>query len=186
MNTTSVQTNTRQVARAASLVMALFVASRAMGLLREMVIARQFGTSAELDAYLAAFRLPDLFFALMAGGALGSAFIPVFADYLARDNEEGAWRLASAIINWVFLLLSAAGVLAVVTAPTLVAYLIAPGFSTAQQALTVELMRWMLVSTVIFGVSGVVMGILHSFQHFLLPGRYSGRRSAKGACGGDE
>ena len=72
MNATTSPSNTRQVARAAGLVMVLFVASRTMGLLREMVIARQFGTSAELDAYLAAFRLPDLFFALMAGGALQS------------------------------------------------------------------------------------------------------------------
>jgi putative peptidoglycan lipid II flippase len=157
------------VARAASLVMVLFVASRAMGLLREIVIARQFGTSAELDAYLAAFRLPDLFFALMAGGALGSAFIPVFADYLARDDERGAWRLASAVINWVLLLLSAVGALAALSAPTLVAYVIAPGFTPAQQSLSVELMRWMLVSTVIFGVSGVAMGILNARQHFLLP-----------------
>ena len=169
MNGTSSSSNARQVARAASLVMALFVASRAMGLLREMVIARQFGTSAELDAYLAAFRLPDLFFALMAGGALGSAFIPVFAAYLAREDGQGAWRLASAVINWVFLLLSVAGALAALFAPTLVAILIAPGFTLAQQALTVELMRWMLVSTVIFGVSGVVMGILNARQHFLLP-----------------
>jgi putative peptidoglycan lipid II flippase len=149
--------------------MLLFVASRAMGLLREMVIARQFGTSADLDAYLAAFRLPDLFFALMAGGALGSAFIPVFADYLARDDESGAWRLASATITWVLLLLCIAGVLAALGAPLLVGYVIAPGFAPAQQALTVELMRWMFVSTVIFGVSGVVMGILNARQHFLLP-----------------
>jgi len=163
-------TSTHQVARAASLVMVLFVASRVMGLLREMVIARQFGTSAELDAYLAAFRLPDLFFALMAGGALASAFIPVFSAYLARGDEPGAWRLATAIVNWVLLLLSAAGVLAAVLAPALVRYAIAPGFNPAQQALTVELMRWMLISTVIFGVSGVIMGILNARQHFLLPG----------------
>jgi len=169
MNTTAVQANTRRVARAASLIMALFIASRAMGLVREMVLARQFGTSADYDAYLAAFRLPDLFFALMAGGALGSAFIPVFADYLAHDDEADAWRLASAVINWVLLLLSAAGALAALFAPTLVATVIAPGFGPAQQSLTASLMRWMLVSTVIFGVSGVVMGILNARQHFLLP-----------------
>ncbi len=149
--------------------MILFVVSRATGLLREIVIAQQFGTSADLDAYLAAFRLPDLFFALMAGGALGSAFIPVFAAYLARGDERGAWRLASAIINWVLLLLSATGLLAAVFAPTLVTYIIAPGFNRSQQILTVELMRWMLISTVVFGVSGVVMGILNGRQHFLLP-----------------
>jgi putative peptidoglycan lipid II flippase len=62
-----------QIARAAGLVMALFVASRALGLVREMVISHQFGTSGELDAYLAAFRLPDILFQLVAGGALASA-----------------------------------------------------------------------------------------------------------------
>ena len=169
MNTPTTQTNTHQVARAAGLVMALFVASRAMGLLREIVIARQFGTSADLDAYLAAFRLPDMLFALMAGGALGSAFIPVFSDYLARGDEAGAWRLASAVINWVIVLLSVAGVVAALSAPALVATVIAPGFTPARQALTAELMRWMLISTTIFGISGVVMGILNARQHFLLP-----------------
>ena len=66
-----------------------------------MAIAHQFGTSAELDAYLAAFRIPDLLFALMAGGALGSAFIPVFSTVLSRGDESYAWRLASAVIKWV-------------------------------------------------------------------------------------
>ncbi|MBC8254456.1 MAG: murein biosynthesis integral membrane protein MurJ, partial [Ardenticatenia bacterium] len=149
--------------------MALFVVSRAMGLLREIVIAHQFGTSAELDAYLAAFRVPDLLFALMAGGALGSAFIPVFSDYLTRGDEGDAWQLASAVINWVLVFLSVAGVVAALVAPVLVDTVIAPGFTTAQKALTVELMRWMLVATVIFGVSGVVMGILNARQHFWRP-----------------
>ncbi len=149
--------------------MAFFVVSRVMGLLREIVIARQFGTSAQLDAYLAAFRIPDLLFALMAGGALGSALIPVLADYLERDDERGAWRLASAVINWVVLVLGAAGVLAAVGAPVLVRTVIAPGFMPAQQELTAGLMRWMLISTVVFGVSGVVMGILNARQHFMLP-----------------
>ena len=73
--------------------MVLFIASRALGLLREIVIAGQFGTSAQMDAYLAAFRLPDFLFYLVAGGALGSAFIPVFSDYLTREDMSGAWRL---------------------------------------------------------------------------------------------
>ena len=60
--------------------MVLFVLSRVTGLLREVIIGNQFGTSAELDAYLAAFRVPDILFQLVAGGALGSAFIPTFAQ----------------------------------------------------------------------------------------------------------
>jgi putative peptidoglycan lipid II flippase len=158
-----------QIARAAGLVMALFVVSRALGLLREMVISHQFGTGGDLDAYLAAFRLPDILFQIVAGGALASAFIPTFSAYLAHKDERGAWRLASAIINLVLLVTLFAGALAALLAPWLVRMIIAPGFDPAQQALTSDLMRLMLVTPVVFGVSGVVMGILNARQHFLLP-----------------
>lgn len=157
-----------RIVRAASLVMALFVVSRALGLLREMVVAHRFGTSAEMDAYLAAFRLPDFLFYVVAGGALASAFVPTFTGYLARQDRAGAWRLASATINWVLLLLAGLGALAALFAPGLVRTFYGD-FSPAQQALTVELMRWMLISTVIFGASGVLMGILNAHQHFFLP-----------------
>ncbi|MBI5876756.1 MAG: murein biosynthesis integral membrane protein MurJ [Chloroflexi bacterium] len=155
--------------RAATIVSAAFVASRALGLLREVVISAQFGTSAELDAYLAAFRIPDILFQLIAGGALGSAFIPTFAAYLARDDEPGAQALATTVINLVLGLLSAVALIIALAAPWLVSVIVAPGFTPAQQALTVSLMRLMLVSTVIFGVSGIVMGVLNARQHFLLP-----------------
>jgi putative peptidoglycan lipid II flippase len=158
-----------RIARAAGLVMALFVVSRALGLLREMVISARFGTGGELDAYLAAFRLPDILFQIVAGGALASAFIPTFASLWARNGEGDAWRLASAIINLVLLLTVALAAMAALLAPWLVRTAIAPGFDPARQALTVELMRLMLLTPVIFGVSGVVMGILNARQHFLLP-----------------
>ncbi len=155
--------------RAATLVVALFFLSRVTGLAREMVIGARFGTSAELDAYLAAFRVPDLLFQLMAGGALGSAFIPVFTGLLTRQQLPTAWRLFSAVLNLVWLLMTALALVAVLLAPFLVRTLLAPGFSPAQQALTVALMRWMLISTVVFGLSGIMMAVLNSFQHFLLP-----------------
>ena len=121
-----------------------------------------------MDAYWAAFRLPDFLFYVVAGGALGSAFIPVFSGYVTREDLPGAWRLASAVINWIVLILLCLSTLAALMAPALVQTFL-PNFSPAQQTLTVELMRWMLISTVIFGVSGVVMGILNAQQHFLLP-----------------
>lgn len=161
--------NVRTIAKAASLVMALFVVSRVLGLLRDIVIASQFGTSQAYDAYLAAFGLPDLVFYVISGGALGSAFIPTFTGYLAREDQVGAWRLASAIFNWLLIILIPVGLLAAIFAASLVRYIIAPGFSPEQQALTATLMRWLLISTVIFGVSGLIMGILHAHQHFLLP-----------------
>lgn len=159
----------RQIARAAALVMGLFVLSRLLGMLREIVIGHQFGTNADLDAYLAAFRLPDLLFQLVAGGALGSAFIPTFAGLLAQNLRRDAWRLASAIINLLLLLLTFLAFLASIGAGPLVQHIIAPGFTPAQQALTAHLMRLMLISPIIFGVSGVLMGILNSYQHFLTP-----------------
>ena len=158
-----------RLARAATVVMVAFFVSRILGLAREMIIGNQFGTSRELDAYLAAFRVPDLIFQLIAGGALGSAFIPTFTSYLARSDEKQAWRLASSVLNIVALVLTASAVLAAVLAPQLVSRVIVPGFSPGEHALTVRLMRLMLVSSIIFGISGIVMGILNSFQHFLLP-----------------
>jgi putative peptidoglycan lipid II flippase len=165
-------TTQRQIARAAGLISALFAASRLLGLLREMVIGAQFGTGPELDAYLAAFRLPDMIFYLVAGGALGSAFIPTFTASLTRSTDPrhlAAWRLASAVSNLALIVTSFCAVLAAILAQPLVSYVIAPGFDPAQQAQTVQLMRIMLIAPVIFGLSGIVMGILNSFQHFLTP-----------------
>jgi putative peptidoglycan lipid II flippase len=159
----------RQIARAASVVMAAFTLSRILGLTRQMVIAGRFGTGIEMDAYQAAFRLPDILFQLMAGGALGSAFIPTFTGYLTRGDRIGAWRLTSAIINLLLVALTLAAALAALIAPWLVEQIIAPGFDAETAALTARLMRVMLISSVIFGVSGVLMGALNAHQHFLLP-----------------
>jgi len=159
----------RQIARAATLVMALFVVSRILGLVRQMVIGALFGTSGDLDAYLAANRISDTVFLVISGGALGSAFIPTFAGHLAQGDRAGAWRLASAIVNLALIVLTATAGLMALFAPALVRMAIAPGFDPSQQALTARLLRLMLVSPVIFGVSGVVMGALNAHQHFLLP-----------------
>jgi len=163
-------TSHRQIARAASVVMATFVASRLLGLVRDIVISAHFGTSDALDAYNAAFRVPDIIFTLMAGGALASAFIPTFSGYLARDDDEGAWRLASSIINLLLAGLTVAAVIAALLAEPLVTYILAPGFSPEKQALTIPLMRLLLIAPIIFSVSGVVMGILNAKQDFVLPG----------------
>jgi putative peptidoglycan lipid II flippase len=159
----------RQVAKAATLVMALFVVSRVLGLVRQMVIGTLFGTSGDLDAYVAAARIPEMIFLVVAGGALGSAFIPAFTDHLTREDRTGAWRLASAIVNLALIVLTFAAGLMAVFAPLLARTVIAPGFDLPQQALTASLLRLMLISSVIFGVSGIVMGALNAHQHFLLP-----------------
>ena len=161
--------DSKGIASAATLVMLLFILSRGTGLLREMIIGARFGTAADLDAYLAAFRIPDLLFQLVAGGALGSAFIPTFAAAWTEDSQQQAWLLFSRVLNLLTLFLILLCGLAMLFAEPLTARVIAPGFSVEQQRLTASLMRWMLASTVVFGASGLIMGALNAVQHFLLP-----------------
>jgi putative peptidoglycan lipid II flippase len=167
---TTATSSNRQIARASLIVMVTFLASRLLGLLRDVVIGAQFGTSGSYDAYVAAFRIPDIIYTLIAGGILVSAFVPTFTDYLARDDRRGAWRLASAVINLVIVVLTLAAIVAAILAEPIVHYLLAPGFGPAAQALTVRLLRLLLIPPIIFAVSGVVMGILYAHQNFWLPG----------------
>jgi putative peptidoglycan lipid II flippase len=158
-----------RIAKAATLVMALFVLSRLLGLGRQMVIAALFGTSGNLDAYLTANRVTETVFLIVAGGALGSAFIPTFAGHLTQEEHTGAWELASAVINLTLIVMTFAVGLIALFAPALVRVVIAPGFDPSMQRLTVRLLRLMLVTPVVFGVSGIVMAALNAHQHFLLP-----------------
>ena len=159
----------KRVARAAVLVMAAFAVSRILGLARQIVFGHYFGTGAAMDAYVAAQRIPEAIFFIVAGGALGSAFIPMFTGRLARNETESAWKLASAVINILLIVLVPLSLLCIVFAPWLVRTLIAPALPADVQAQIASLMRVMLLSTAIFGVSGVVMGTLNAHQHFLLP-----------------
>jgi putative peptidoglycan lipid II flippase len=155
--------------RAALVVMVFFVLSRFTGILREVILSDRFGTSAAYDAYLAAFRVPDLLFQLVAGGALGSAFLPVFSGYWIKGDKKNAWLLFSRVLNLVTLVLVVLAGLAAIFSPWIVRNILAPGFSSEQQALTAALMRGMLLGTVIFGASGLVMGALNATQHFVAP-----------------
>ncbi|TVR20508.1 MAG: murein biosynthesis integral membrane protein MurJ [Anaerolineaceae bacterium] len=158
------------VLRAAVIVIFGFVASGVLGFVRTGAFSATFGgDSAELDAFYAAQRIPELLFVVVAGGALGSAFIPVFARYLKPESRDEAWRLASAVMT---LSMAAAGVMALIVAifaPVIVPVVLTPGWSAEQQALTVSLTRILLITTVIFAASGLSMGILNAHQSFLFP-----------------
>ena len=165
-------TANQQIARAAGTVMAAFIVSNLVGLIRGIVITDAFGTSAELDSFNAANRIVELLFNLVAGGALGSAFIPTFTGFLTKDDRTGAWRLASGVVNLVFLVLVLISILTWIFAPFVVReglYLLVPGSDPVQEQLTISLLRIMLPSVVIFGLSGLVMGILNAHQVFLIP-----------------
>jgi putative peptidoglycan lipid II flippase len=159
----------RSLARAAVIVGVAYVLSNLTGLGQRIIVTSRFGTSVEYDAFNAAFRIPDLLFSLLAGGALASAFIPTFTTRLSRNQQKLAWRLAAYVGGLVFAIMSVVAVLAALFAPLLVKTIIAPGFNEEAVALTVALMRMMLVSTVIFGVSGLMMGVLQSNNNFIAP-----------------
>lgn len=151
--------------------MTAIILSQITGLLRSILVLRSFGASPEMDAFTAANQVTDTLFALVAGGALASSFIPTFTGLLTLDDRRGAWKLASSIANLVMIVMSLIGLAAAILAPWIVRYLLAPGFADdpAQQELTVNLLRLMMPSVVIFGLSGLVMGILNSHRVFLTP-----------------
>jgi len=161
----------RQIARAAGTVMVALVFSNLTNLVSIILMGTTFGTEGELDAFFAANRVSETLFTLMAGGALGSAFIPTFTGLLTQEKRTSAWKLASAIANLVLIVLILTAILAAIFAQPLVRYVLAPGFvnKPGLEALTVDLLRVMLPSAVIFGLSGLVMGILNSHQKFFIP-----------------
>ncbi len=157
------------LARSTLIVVVAFAAAKIISLAQTFIIARVFGVSAEYDTFVTANRIPEQIFNLIAGGAIAFAFIPVFAGLLAKDERETAWRTASYVVNTIFTVTLAVSAVAFLAAPWLIANVVAPGFSAADQAQTAALMRILLVSTLIFSVSGIAMGILQSHNLFLLP-----------------
>lgn len=157
-----------QIVRAAVVVVGGFLASGVLGLVRTAAFSATFGASEALDAFYAAQNIPEILFVLVAGGALGSSFIPVFARYLTAGDQAGAWRLASAVMSCVAVLAAALALIIGVFAPTLIPVLV-PDAPPTMQALTIDLTRVMLVTVVIFSISGLLMGILNAQQIFTLP-----------------
>jgi putative peptidoglycan lipid II flippase len=157
------------LAKSAGIVAAAFVVSRLLGLAREIVLARQFGTSEAFSAYVSAFRIPDLLFLVIMAGAFGSAFIPVFSGFLADGEDEAAWKLASVVLNISGVLVVLTAAIAWVLAPQIVRYVVAPEASSAARQITVECMRILLLSPVFLGFGIAAKGILEGQDLFTLP-----------------
>ncbi len=161
-----------QVLRAAGLVGALVLLARAVGLLREVIVRATLGIDTpQAAAFEIANRFPESIFLILAGGAIGAAFIPTFTAYFEHEDEGGGWQLFSAIINLVLVVMTAVCALMALFAPQVVIFFAAEQIKQFPEILplTVWLMRIMLLSPIIFGVSGVIMGALNARQHFLLP-----------------
>lgn len=152
--------------RATVLIALMGLLSKLLGLARQMVFAHALGAGAEVDIYVAAFRVPDLLFNFLILGTLSVAFIPVFVEYLNRDRRQ-AFTLASAIFNLTFIGMAVLGAVGLLTAPWVVEVLV-PGFSAAAKAQTVTLTRILMLSPLLFSLSSVLTSVLHSFQRFFL------------------
>ena len=163
-----------RAARSAMVLGCAMIFSQVCGLISKSILGAVFGASSEVDAYLAANRLTETIFNLMAGGALASAFVPAFSAMLDKDEDrDKAWLLASRVGNILFLVMLTLGVLGFIFAKQIVRYILVPGFSLTDpglEELTVELLRIQLPSVLIFGISGLIMGILNTNGNFLFPG----------------
>ena len=159
---------TAGVAPAAVLMIVATLASAVTGLVREMAYARQFGTGAGFDAYVQAFKIPDLMYFMIAGGALRTGFLPVFTAYLAQEKIRQAWRTFSVLFCLLLVGGSVVVLLGMIGSPALV-YLVGPKFEAPERALCGELMRIMFPAQVFFLLGGLLMGALNGLRHFLWP-----------------
>ncbi|HEV8516053.1 MAG TPA: murein biosynthesis integral membrane protein MurJ [Candidatus Limnocylindrales bacterium] len=153
------------LAAAGLVVTAAFFAARLLGWLRLVVISALFGAEADLDAYLAAFRIPDAIYQLAAAGALSSALVPVVAGLLANGEDAHAWRVVSTVINGMLLVLLALAVVVAIAAPVIM-LAITPGFDVVQMELTVRLTRVMLLSPILLALGAVASSVLNAAGRF--------------------
>jgi putative peptidoglycan lipid II flippase len=157
------------LASAAALMIFATLASSITGLARQMVFSREFGTTPEYNAYIQAFRIPDLFYFLIAGGALRTGFIPVFTQYVAEGRSDKAWRTFS-VTFFLLLVLSVVGVaIGMAAAPWLARETVARGLAPGYQDLCARLMRTMFPAQIFFIVGGLLMGTLNAQKHFTMP-----------------
>lgn len=160
------------LARTSVLIAFFFFIDKILAFVRVGIISRQFSDSIELlDTFNAANNLPDVLFALISGGALAMAFIPLMSSYLTTRGRAAAWDLFSRVANLAFVVTGSTAILVAIFAEPIVnAELgIAPGFGAEQRQLLAELMQLNLLGTIIFSISGLVMASLQANQHFLLP-----------------
>ncbi len=157
------------VARAGGIMMASLFLSRVLGIARDTIMAAQFGRGAMTDAYVLAFQIPDLLFFLIAGGALSSAFIPVFSEYLHTQREREAWHIFSVVTTIMALAIGLFVAAASIFALPLTE-LIAGGKSPELMPLIAQMSRILLPAQLAFFIGGLMFGTLYARQRFVAPG----------------
>ena len=158
-----------RIGRASMILSGAFIASRILGLLRTSMFAYVFGTSVTSDAFLQAFLVPDLIFNIVAGGALSSAFIPVFTHYMIGERDEkSGWHIASSALNLAIAVMMGLALLAIIFAPWLVP-LYNPGVPPVELQLIISLSRIMFLQSIVLGGGVIITSILNAKQNFMQP-----------------
>lgn len=160
------------LARNSLIVAFLFFINKVLALGDTVIVSRIYSNEVELlDTFNAANNLPDLLFALISGGALAMAFIPLLTEYLTTKDRAAAWDLFSRVANFGFVVTAIFALVVAIFAQQIVdaEIGIAPGFGAEQRTLLAELMRLNLIGTMIFSISGLVMASLQANQHFVMP-----------------
>ena len=156
------------IMQAAGILMIMMLISRILGYVRDVVLLSSFGQDYRTDAYYAAFNIPDFIYSVLLGGALGSAFIPIFTQYLAQDKEEDSWIVASTIFNIMLIGAIVLISLGLIFTPQLMEIL-TPGYDAQTKELAVYLTRIMFGQAFFMCLMGIAQGICHSYKKFLAP-----------------
>ncbi|MBK8799056.1 MAG: murein biosynthesis integral membrane protein MurJ [Anaerolineales bacterium] len=160
---------TRFLFRSSVMVMSLFGASRLTGFVKLLLMTRLFGIGGDADAYAAANQLPELLFAMLAGGAVAAAFIPVYTAQLTAEQGTLAARFANTVVTLTVMAMGALSLVVIVNAPWLTTHLLTPGFPPDQQALTARLVQILMAATFFFAVGSIYASILQAHDHFFAP-----------------
>ncbi|MDO8669344.1 MAG: murein biosynthesis integral membrane protein MurJ [Candidatus Buchananbacteria bacterium] len=164
-----INSQAKTITSAAIIIGALSLVSRFLGVFRDRVLASQFGAGDVLDAYYAAFRLPDLVYNLLILGAISAGVIPVFTALLDKkfDHKKEAWHFINSILNIAFVAIITVCVILFFSAPYLMP-LITPGFSPEKMAVVIKLSKIMFLSPIFLGLSAILSSILQSYKRFFI------------------
>ena len=160
----------RSVARSAGVIAFATLCSRILGFIRDVVIARLFGIYIYAEAFVIAFRIPNLFRDFCGEGATNAVFVPVFSEYAVKHTKEEFWELANVVLNLLLVILMSITLLGVIFSPFIVR-LIAPGFVASPEKLetTIRLNRIIFPYILLISLAAYSMGILNSLKHFAAP-----------------
>lgn len=158
----------KTILSAASVIGFLTFLAAILGLIKVRLYAGIVGVGAEFDTFVAAFKIPDFIYSLIVLGALNAAFIPIFSELIAKKEKSSAWKFASNLLNTVLLIFVLTSLLVYAFARPL-STLVGAGFSPEQVSTLVGLLRIMILSPILLGVSSFISGSIQSFRRFLVP-----------------